>query len=261
MFLERLIVILKLEIDLYESLLKGNYMKLRSIALAGLLGTGLIMTSGCGTDDVVDAINNLVKPNVVYVVNAYTSDITAHADGDFSVLTSKQMKPFALAGNGDTDVYYEVGLNSSEHSSLAYGNAHLYVATPACNTVNALGKITDVSTGTGIVELVNATSSALTANATNKVIVHVTNNGVTKHYELSLQVGQTVAACGKATSTVKISDLGIVQGSIVMVTINNTGSTPYTVEDNVPATVDIDIVYLGGEDAVVVPLVKWDDLI
>jgi len=236
-------------------------MKLRSIALAGLLGGGLLMTSGCGSDDVVDAINDLVKPNVVYVVNGFSSDITAHADTDASTLQPNDMKPFALTGDGNTDVYYEVGANSSEHSSLPYGNAHLYVATPTCNAVNGLGKITDVSTGTGIVELVNATDSELTANATNTVTVHVTNNGVTKHYDLSLQVGEKVAACSKATSTVKIEDLGIVQGSIVMVTINNTASDPYTVEDNVPTTVDVDIVYLGGENAVAVPLVKWDDLI
>ena len=236
-------------------------MKLRSIALAGLLGTGLIMTSGCGTDDVVDAINDLVKPNVVYVVNGFSSGITAHANGESSMISSNGMEPFALTGSGNTDVYYEVGANSSEHTSLAYGNAHLYVATPVCSPVNGLGKITDVSTGTGIVELVNATGSALTADSTNTVTVHVKNNSTTVDHVLALQSGTTVAACSKATSTTTIAGLGIVQGSIVSVTIGSTTSSTYTVTDNVPTTVDVDIVYLGSDNAVAVPLVKWDDLI
>jgi len=235
-------------------------MKLRSIALAGLLGAGLIMTSGCTEDDVKDAINDLLKPNVVYVVNGYGSDITAYADSDSELLNNKKMKVFALSDEGDTDVYYKVGNNSSAHSSLAYGNAHLYVASSACNLTNGLGFVTDVSTGTGIVELINATGAPLTADSTNTVTVHVTN-GTTTDTVLTLQSGTTVAACGKATSTVTIGSLGIVQGSVVSVTIGSTTSDPYTVTDDVPTSVDVDIVYLGGEDAVAVPLVKWDDLI
>jgi len=45
-------------------------MKLRSIALAGLLGTGLIMTSGCGSDDIEAAINNLLNTSYITIANA-----------------------------------------------------------------------------------------------------------------------------------------------------------------------------------------------
>ena len=237
-------------------------MKLRSIALAGLLGAGMLMTSGCTEDDIKDAINDLLKPNVVYVVNVYGAEITAHADSDSDTVANKKMKVFALSDEGDTtDVYYEVGNNSSAHSALAYGNAHLYVASSSCNLTNGMGFVTDVSTGAGIVELVNATNAPLTADSTNTVTVHVTNGTTTTDTDLTLQNGTTVAACGKATSTVTIGSLGIVQGSVVSVTIGSTTSDPYTVTDDVPTSVDVDIVYLGGEDAVAVPLVKWDDLI
>ena len=238
-------------------------MKLRSIALAGLLGAGLLMSAGCTEDDVKDAINDLVKPNAVYVVNAYgTESITAYADSESGTVANGDLKVFALAGEGDTDVYYTVGANSSDHTSLAYGNAHLYVASDKCNVgTNGFGKMTDVSSGQGIVKLVNATDTELTADSTNTVTVHVTTSGTTTDHDLTLQSGTTVAACNKATSTVTIGDLGIVQGSVVSVTIGNTTSDPYTVEDNVPTTVDVDIVYLGGEKAVAVPLVKWDDLL
>ncbi len=37
-------------------------MKLRSIVLAGLLGSTLLMMSGCGSDDVKDLVNKLAKP-------------------------------------------------------------------------------------------------------------------------------------------------------------------------------------------------------
>jgi len=236
-------------------------MKLRSIALAGLLGAGMLMTSGCTEDDVKDAINDLLKPNVVYVVNGYGSDITAYANTDSAILANTEMNVFAMSDQEAADVYYTVGANSSEHTSLAYGNAHLYVASNSCNLVNGFGSVTDVSTGTGVVELVNATNTVLTADSTNTVTVHVTNGGTTVDTVLTLQSGTTVAECSKAASTVSIADLGIVQGSTVSVTIGATTSDPYTVQDDVPTTVDVDIVYLGGEDAVAVPLVKWDDLI
>jgi len=238
-------------------------MKLRSIALASLLGAGLLMSTGCTEDDVKDAVNDLVKPNAVYVVNAHGTDaITAHADSESKPVANGDMEIFALAGQGNTDVYYTVGSNDSEHTSLAYGNAHLYVASDICNVgTNGFGKITDVSSGQGIVKLVNATNAALTADSTNTVTVHVTNNGTTDDIDLVLESGTTVASCAKATSTTKISDLGIVQGSVISVTIGSTTSDPYTVEDNVPTTVDVDIVYLGNENAVAVPLVKWDDLL
>jgi len=45
-------------------------MKLRSIALAGLLGSGLLMTSGCGTDDIEAAINSILNTSYITIANA-----------------------------------------------------------------------------------------------------------------------------------------------------------------------------------------------
>ncbi len=236
-------------------------MKLRSIVLASLLGASLLSMSGCNTDDVIDAINDLAQPNAVYVVNGYGSTITAHADTDTAVLSNQSVQLFSLSDNGDTDVYYEVGGNASPHTSLAYGNAHLYVASSECNLQNGFGSLTDVSTGNGIVKLINATDVPLTAEETNSIVIHVVNNGVSSDRTLTLQSGTTVAGCSQATSTINIEDLGIENGSEVSVTIGGTTSDSYVVDFDIPTTVDVDIVYLGGENAVAVPLAKWDDLI
>ena len=233
-------------------------MKLRSIALASLLGAGLLMTSGCGTDDVKNAINDIAKPNVVYVVNGYDANITAYADSDSALLQNAQMKVFALTGSSTTDVYYKIGQNASGHSSLAYGNAYLYVASPTCNvTTNGFGTMMDTSSGTGVVELVNATSGAYTASTTNSITVNVNGNP----HVITLASGTSVAGCSKASTSLKISDLNITKGSKVSVTIGGTTSKEYKVKDAVPTTVDVDVVYLGGEKGVAVPLVKFDDLL
>jgi len=237
-------------------------MKLRSIILAGLLGTSLLTMSGCKKDDVKDAIDDLVKPNAVYVVNGYGSPITAHADSDFADLDVNKIKVFALTGDDTTEVYYSVNNNHSVTTSFNYGNAYLYVASSQCNLEEGgFGKMIDHSTGTGIVKVVNATNIPLTADTTNTVTLHVTNDGSTVDKVLTLESGTIVAGCAQVASTINIADLGIRNGSDVSVTIGSTTSDSYHVGFDIPTTVDVDIIYLGGEDAVAVPLAKWDDLI
>ncbi len=241
-----------------EISIKGRIMKLHSIALASLLGAGLLMTSGCGTDEIKDAINDIAKPNVVYVVNGHDANITAYANSDSALLQNAQMKVFALTGQSTTDVYYKIGENASGHTSLAYGNAYLYVASPTCNvTTNGFGTMTDTSSGEGVVELINATNVAYTATTTNSITVNVDG----EPHPITVVGGTSVAACSKASTSFKISDLGIVNGSEVSVTIGGTTSKVYEVKDNVPTSVDVDVVYLGGEKGVAVPLVKFDDIL
>jgi len=232
-------------------------MKLRSIVLAGLIGTSLLTMSGCNVED---TINDLIKPNAIYIVNGYGSEITAYANNESHSILNKKFRMFST-DSGDTDVYYKVGNNASSHKSLAYGNAHLYVASSECNLQNGLGFVTDVSTGQGVVEVVNATNTPLRASSTTTMIVHVKNGNITRDTIITVPRGREVPACGKLRSDKRIADLGIEQGSVVSVTIGNTTSSLHTVTDNVPTTVDVDLVYLGGEDAVAVALVKWDDLI
>jgi len=233
-------------------------MKLRSIVLAGLIGTSLLTMSGCNVDDVID---DLVQPNAVYAVNGYGVPITVYADNESGLVNYKATRVFSLTDSDYTDVYYKVGNNESTHASLPYGNAHLYVASSTCNLQNGFGSVTDVSTGRGVVSVVNATTSRLTADATHRITVHVTKNGTTTDHVLILQSGTTVAGCGKSATTINIANLGIENGSYVSVTIGSTTSSSYHVDFDIPTTVDVDIVYLGGENAVAVPLAKWDDLV
>ena len=232
-------------------------MKLRTIALASLLGAGLLMTSGCNEDDIKDAVKDNVKPNAVYIVNAHPEAIQAYADQDSKDMKYKDVKTFALDGKDETTVYYKLNNNSSKKKEFKFGNAYLYVASPNCNLTNGLGYVEDTSTGNGIVELVNATNNKLVADNTHSITITVDG----KKHLLTLKSGTEVGACTKATSKLKISDLGIKKGSKVSVTIGTTTSKVHEVEEEIPTSVDVDIVYLGGEDAVAVPLVKWDDLL
>ena len=242
-------------------------MKLRSIALAGLLGAGMLMTSGCTEDDVKDAINDIAKPNAIYVVNGFqTGDITAFVGSESDVVAAAEMAVYPTAGEDTTSVYYERNGGQSGAEDFAYGNAHMFLAAECDSTPSSLEFLTDSSTGEGTVEVFNVSGADhdISTDA-EKVFVIVDNNGVVDTIELTPPASSVVQNCHSVTASQKLGDLGIVQGSKVQIKVGTTGtpypSTPYTVEDNVPTDVDIDIVVISSEQAVFVPLIKWDDLL
>jgi len=242
-------------------------MKLRSIALAGLLGTGLLMTSGCGTDDVVDAINDIAKPNAVYVVNGFqTGDITAYVGSDTDPVSAAELMVYPTTGQNSTAVYYERNGGQSSTHDFAYGNAHMFLAAECDGSTSTLEYLSDSATGNGTVEVFNVTGADhdISTDA-NKVFVIVDNNGVVNTIELTPPSSGLVNNCQSVTASQTLGDLGIVQGSKVQVKIGVNGtaypSTAYEVTDNVPTDVDVDIVVVSDTQAVFVPLIKWDDLI
>ena len=97
-------------------------MKLRSIALVGLLGAGLLMTSGCGEDDVIDAVNDALKANVIHVANA-NSSVDFTVDGVAEVVDQNSSQMFVVEGKDSYDVSY--GVNTSQ-VSFPKDSAHLY---------------------------------------------------------------------------------------------------------------------------------------
>ncbi len=232
-------------------------MKLRTIALAGLLGAGLLMTAGCNETDVVKAAGDAAKFNVVNVVNGYNDTIIAHADDDKETLKVGKQHAFALKGKSENAVYYEVGNNQSKETKFKYGSSYLYVASDKCNLDDGFGSIKDETTGKGEVRVINATNDQYTVNATNSVIVIVDG----KEHKLSIPVGTSINGCDMEASATKIAELGIKKGSMVSVKIGDANATaPYKVKNDIPTTVDVDVVYLGGTMAVAVPLPGFDDL-
>ena len=233
-------------------------MKLRSIVLAGLLGSTLLMMSGCGSDDVKDLVNKLAKPNVVYVVNGYGEDIVAHADSDTKIIDPSKLHAFALTGDDTTSVSYDFGGSTSATTEFEYGNAHMLVASHCGTLTNGLGQLTDFSTGTGQVEVFNVTGSShdITTN-TITIIVDGTSTELTAS-------SSEIADCGRVVANQLIGDLNIVKGSKVQVKIGDSLAYPvpaYEVKVDVPSNVDISIVARTSTEAVFVPLIKWDDLL
>ncbi len=102
-------------------------MKLRSIALAGLLGSALLMTSGCSKDDVIDAINNALKTNVIYIANANVVDgftVEGSLDSvEAKTVAKNSSKIFVVEGQDS----YTVN-NDAKHAPKEFvkDSAHLY---------------------------------------------------------------------------------------------------------------------------------------
>ena len=93
-------------------------MKLRSIALAGLLGAGLLMTAGCDKEDVpfvniasVSVVNGSITPNVNVVVDGNTQQVDWQDTFKFFPTTTT---------DDNINVSYEGGPNLSLNSEGTY---------------------------------------------------------------------------------------------------------------------------------------------
>jgi len=237
-------------------------MKLRSIALAGLLGAGLIMTSGCTEDDVKDAITDITKANVVYAVNGYTDSTDITVGGTVYPVTAYNLEAVPLTGDAQTAVSYTKNSNTSDESHFDYGNAHMYIATDNsnCSQAGSLFYVRDSSTGTGKVEVFNLTLSDYDATQ-ETVKVHINGGTVNERVVAITATNSAVASCQKVAATQTLADLNMQVGDTVAVEVNGQTSSAYTIEDNIPTNVDIDLVVFSNDNGVFVPLIKWDDLI
>ena len=206
--MQRCEVILYLETDSRESL-KGNKMKLRSIALAGLLGAGLMMSAGCTEDDVVDAINDALKTNVIYVANATAGDVTYTIEGELNsnsqIVGANESKMFFTQGQ---DTYTVANSVNNEPRDFAKDSAHLYAQ---CNS-EAI--ITDTATGGARqIEVVNLSSTPIDAGSGQQVGITLYNAAGTVLASATLS-GQTLAACAKEAlpaMTFNLSDVKTIE--------------------------------------------------
>ena len=174
-------------------------MKLRSIALAGLLGSGLLMTSGCGTDDIIDAINDALKVNVIHVANA-NSGVNFTVDGVDEVVSQDSNKMFVVEGKDTYTV--SNGVNNSP-ADFAKDSAHLYAL---CENGSVL---TDTATG-GVreIEVLNLSNTVIDAG-TGQTLAVTVFNGTEVLATMNLS-GQTLAACSREalpTASFNLSDV------------------------------------------------------
>ena len=167
-------------------------MKLRSIVLAGLLGTSLLTMSGCNTDDVIDAINDALGTNVVTIANGKivteSFDVEGYIGNDSDV-DSMKSQMFVLNGSDDYDV--QVRGDDSTKVNFPKDGAYLYAV---CNNG---GILTDSATGGARnIEVVNLSNTAIGTNGTNVNVTFYDASGAT--LASSTIIGE-VNACAKGT--------------------------------------------------------------
>ena len=129
-------------------------MKLRSIALAGLLGTGMLMTTGC---DLLDEVEEALKSNVIYTTNGTTSTVTfSVTEGADEAVLPMEFAAYPLLGEDN----YEVTYNGAASKSFPAGDIHHYVATDC----NADGYLAHTASATKV-HVVNLTDTAYESGA------------------------------------------------------------------------------------------------
>lgn len=224
-------------------------MKLRSIALAGLLGGALLMTSGCSSDDVLDAVNDVLKVNVIHVANA-NDGVNFTVDGTDEVVSKDSSKMFIVEGKDSYTV--SNGVNNSPED-FAKDSAHLYAL---CNNGSVL---TDTATG-GVreIEVLNLSAAPINAGVDQNITVKV-YNGVVELATMNLG-GQTMSACSRAivpAATFDLSDVTRVEVNGVVYDVPAYDSDVTAVLDSLN-DVDFDIVIfdtsVGAEKGAIVPL-------
>lgn len=200
-------------------------MKLRSIALAGLLGAGLVMTSGCGTDDVVDAVNDLLKINVIHLANGTSAPV------DFAVTsipdeTVGSMASTMVVVEGNDN--YTVTAQGASSESFAKDSAHLYAL---CSSGSV---ITDSATGGDRqIEVINLSGNIIDAGSgqTLAVTLYDASDAVLASASLA---GQTLAACSREALSFPAFSLSAVK----TVGVNDVNYTVPAYDSDVAAKID-----------------------
>jgi len=153
-------------------------MKLRSIALAGLLGGALLMMSGCSKDDVIDAVNDALKANVIHVANA-NSGTAFYVDGEDKQVSEDSSRMFIVKGKNSYTV--SDGVNNIE-KNFPKDSAHLYALcendTVLTDTATDGGREIEIlnlsgatlSGGNVTVTLYNDSGTAIATKALNKAL-------------------------------------------------------------------------------------------
>ena len=223
-------------------------MKLRSIALAGLLSAGLLMTSGC-TEDLIE---DILKVNVIYTLNARGEQVTFTVTGDTDTpVQDQEYAPHLLTGHSDYAVSYTPG--APVPISFPYGSVYMYAA---ANCSLAANGYLQHEVNANKVNFVNL--SEVNLPGSSSLIVITQADGVTTH-----TVAEDIGLC----SVNGASSLdGVVFENDMTISLDGGTTTAYTVTGMDPDLIalgdrlKIDVVLFDG-NMTVVPMVGYDDLL
>ena len=234
-------------------------MKLRTIALAGLLGTGLLMSSGCGGDSVKDAIESALKLNVVHVANGMTKEVQftvkGNVDGESQVVKAQKNKMFVLSGK---DSYQVTNTEINAPHNFGKDSAHLYAL-----CANGTGVMVDTATaGDRKIEVFNLSEKNLgDSTASVNIALYGASDNLLSH---ASPTAGYVGSCNKAGLSFTPSDFKLVDVKKVQFSINGSdfNVTVPNYDKDVQAklaklnSVDFNIVVydLDQEKATIVPL-------
>ena len=237
-----------------ESLTKRKKMKLRSIALAGLLGAGLLMTSGCNEDDVLDAVGDLLQQNVVYTVNGTGGDVTFTVGSESTLVADKAFNADLLTGSDSYAVSYTPN-NGLIPVSFDEGSTYIYAAT-TCTSAGQLNH----EVNTNKVNIINLSNTEIVPGDTTTILI-TQADGTTQH-----EISETVTGCS-VIGTPSLNNVVIEDGMNIKVIVNNALTQEYTVTGIDPDlialgnTLKVDIIIFEDNTLGVVPMATYDDLV
>ncbi len=216
-------------------------MRLRSIVLAGLLGTGALMSSGCGTEDVTSLISSALNTNVINLANARTAQVDFTINGESNLVNSQTNKMAVVTGS---DNYVVNNIVVDSPVPFAADSAYLY---GLCVSDNV---ITDSATGGARqIEVINLSDAVLDAGADQNITVTLYGDaGVLATASLS---GQILGGCNREVLPISNFTLSAVK----TVEVNDINYTVPAYSDEVAAKldelndVDFDIVILQYDSA------------
>lgn len=230
-------------------------MKLRSVALAGLLGTGILMTSGCGTEDIVDAFNTALKTNVIHLANARDIQVDFTIDGNSNLVNAQSSQMAVVTGN---DNYVVTNTTFDSVATFPKDSAHLYALCSADSV------ITDsATTGAREIEVINLSATAIDAGIGQTVTVTLYDDANNTLATASL-AGQTLAGCSR--EVLPISNFAL--SAVKTVEVNDVNYTipAYSADVEAKLTelndVDFDIVVFdaAAQKGTIVPLATATEL-
>lgn len=228
-------------------------MKLRSIALSGLLGAGLLMTSGCGTDDVTDLVGDLLQQNVVYTVNGTGGDVTFTVGTESNLVVDKAYNADLLTGSDSYAVSYTPN-GGLTPVSFNEGSTYIYAAT-TCTGAGQLNHEVNANK----VNIVNLSTEITPGEVTSIVITQA--DGITTH-----DVTEIVGGCA-VTGVPSLNGVVIENEMNIKVTVNGEVIQDYTVTEIDPDlialgnTLKVDVIIFDDNTLSAIPIAGYDDLV
>ena len=226
-------------------------MKLRSIALAGLLGASLLMTSGCDKDDVEKALNDIFNTSYITIANGIGNPPDFTVSGSIgSVSVNSEKIGFVAAINDESYDVYVTGESATKKTFVKDGG-YLY---GYCT--NATGKITDV---------VDDVSDGVRFGIVNLSQTHY----IGKDIEITLRNGNkisatvTVSTCDLTTvaafNDISIKDIQSVSLGVNSLNVPDFNTLDPKIQDAINEygdTAEFDLVIFSSTSAALAPLVK-----